>query len=75
MTKLDQLLSEILDDASLVADETPFATLPEWDSMKHVELVVGLETRYGVELAATDIAAMTSRSSALAVLAARGARD
>ncbi len=75
MTHLDQLISEIFDDAADLTDDTPFASAPEWDSMKHVELVVGIEQRYGIELAADDIAGMVSRRAARDLLASRGRHD
>lgn len=75
MTHLDQLISEIFDDAADMADDTPFASASAWDSMKHVELVVGIEQRYGIDLTASDIAALVSRRAARELLASRGRHD
>ena len=73
MDKLDQLLAEILDDeAEALGPESPFTECPGWDSLKHVELIVGIETRFAVDLSAAEIASMRSKSSTRAVLAGRG---
>jgi acyl carrier protein len=72
MAKLDQLVLEIFDDESTsVGDETPFADVAGWDSLKHVELIVGLETRFGVELTAEEIERLTCKRAAREILAAR----
>lgn len=71
MAKLDQLVSEIFDDEAAVADETLFADVAGWDSLKHVELIVGLETKFGIELTAAEIERLTSKRAAREILAAR----
>jgi acyl carrier protein len=73
MSKLDGLLADIFgDDATSLGDDTRFADLVDWDSLKHVELIVGIETRFGVQLESAEIARLTSRAAALDVLAAKG---
>ena len=72
MTQLDQLVTELFDDeAAAVGDDTRFADLPGWDSLKHVELIVGLETRFGIELTAEEIERLTSKGAARDILTAR----
>jgi acyl carrier protein len=71
MAKLDQLVSELFDADAPVADETLFADVAGWDSLKHVELIVGLETRFGIELTAAEIERLTSKRAAREILAAR----
>jgi acyl carrier protein len=73
MSRLDALLAEIFsDDLAALGDDTRFSDLPDWDSLKHVELIVGIETRFGIQLESTDIARLTSRGTARDVLAAKG---
>jgi acyl carrier protein len=71
--KLNQLLSELFDEeAQALGDDTPFTECPSWDSLKHVELVVGIERRFAVELSTEEIARLTCKLAALEVLTTRG---
>jgi acyl carrier protein len=40
--------------------ETQFGGLLPWDSMGHMDLMVALETKYGVEISAETISQLTS---------------
>jgi acyl carrier protein len=72
MAKLDQLVGELFEgEASAVGDDTLFADVPGWDSLKHVELIVGLESRFGIELTAEEIERLTSKRAAREILMAR----
>ena len=72
MTKLDQLVLELFDGESTpVGDDTPFAGIEGWDSLKHVELIVAVETRFGVELTAGEIERLTCKREAREILTAR----
>jgi acyl carrier protein len=73
MDKLNQLLAELFDEeATVLGEETPFADCTTWDSLKHVELVVGIETRFSVDLSMEEIARLTCKRAAREVLTARG---
>jgi acyl carrier protein len=43
-----------------VSAETQFGELLPWDSMGHMDLMVALETKYGVEISAETISQLTS---------------
>jgi acyl carrier protein len=43
-----------------VTETLSFGDLPEWDSMGHMEVMVLLEERFGVEISADTIAELTS---------------
>lgn len=73
MDKLNQLLASVFEDeADALGDESPFADCPAWDSLKHVELVVGIETRFAVDLSTEEIARLTCKRAARDILRARG---
>jgi len=75
MDKLNQLLAELFEEeATGFGDETPFADCTTWDSLKHVELVVGIEARFSVELSTAEIARLTCKRAAREVLTERGAQ-
>jgi acyl carrier protein len=59
------------DEPAPIGDETPFSGIEGWDSLKHVELIVALETRFAVELTAEEIARLTCKRSAREILTAR----
>jgi acyl carrier protein len=40
--------------------ETQFGELPQWDSMGHMDLMVALETKYGIEISAETISQLIS---------------
>lgn len=72
MAKLDQLVLELFDDESVpIGDDTPFSGIEGWDSLKHVELIVALETRFGVELTAGEIERLTCKRAAREILTSR----
>lgn len=74
MEQLDRLLVGVFqDEAEMFSEDTPFAQAPSWDSLKHVELVVAIQTRFAVDLSADEIHRMTSKRTVREVLAARGA--
>jgi acyl carrier protein len=53
-------------------DETSNQTLPEWDSLGHITLVLGLETRFGIALSAEEALGLTSIGAIKRALVERG---
>jgi acyl carrier protein len=47
-------------DANDVRPDLQLGELPQWDSMGHMDLMVGLETRFGVEINAETISGLIS---------------
>lgn len=45
--------------AALVVDELAFGSIPEWDSLNHVQLMLRLEASYGVEVDEDRMIALT----------------
>lgn len=43
-----------------VTADLHFGDLPQWDSMGHMEVMMVLETQFGIEINAETIAALTS---------------
>lgn len=67
------LLAEALQvPPEVVTDRLGFGDLPEWDSMGHMEVMVLLEERYGVEISADTIAGLTSIETIIAYLKENG---
>lgn len=58
---IQALLSEALQiPGELVSPDLAFGDLPQWDSMGHMEVMMLLEERFGVEISADTIASLTS---------------
>lgn len=61
MTTIHKLMSEVLKiPLSHVTDDLSMKHAKEWDSLKHMELIVAIEQMYGIELTGDEIADMTS---------------
>jgi acyl carrier protein len=41
--------------AASISDETSPETLPRWDSLKHLDLMTGIEDAYGIQFSTADI--------------------
>jgi acyl carrier protein len=73
MTALDQLLGQIFEECDGgIPDDLPFADAAGWDSLKHAELVVAIEARFGVDLSRDDIVEITSKRALRKLLAGKG---
>lgn len=68
MTAKNTLLDELRDlfaeifhvQPGDVTAETQFGELPQWDSMGHMDLMVALESEYGIEISAETISQLIS---------------
>ncbi len=71
--KLISLVAEVLKlPPANVTDTLAMGQVESWDSLKHMELVVAIETGYGLELTFDEIVAMKSVGDIRKVLAAHG---
>jgi acyl carrier protein len=58
---LKQLMSTVLRvPADSISDDTSMDTVPAWDSLKHMNLVLALEEEFGVTIPDEDAANITS---------------
>ncbi len=58
--------------AEAITADLSFGDLPQWDSMGHMEVMMQLEERFGVEVSADTIAALTSVPAICAYLKENG---
>ena len=62
--RLQALLIEALQvPPELVTPDLQFGDLPQWDSMGHMEVMILLESTFGVEINTDTIADLTSSST------------
>jgi citrate synthase len=76
-TSLSQQVQDLLGEALGVSTEEvtsslAFGDIPQWDSMGHMEVMMLLEARYGVEITAETIGALTSVPAICAYLQENG---
>jgi acyl carrier protein len=70
----EEIISRVFGvERDAVGENTSHTTLPEWDSLAHMTLIVALEATYGVSLSAEDAIAMTDVATIKRVLSSRGA--
>ncbi len=71
--KLKQVLSGILMmPVERITDEVSLKTTEEWDSLKHMELIVAIEEEFKINLEFDDIVAMTNLPAIRKILSAKG---
>jgi len=77
VTLLDQRLQQVFreafeNDKLILTDSISPETLPEWDSLAHVKLIMGCEEEFGVKFTIEETIDSTSVAKLKAVLAAKG---
>ena len=60
---LDVLAKFFKTDVEQLSDENKLVDIPGWDSLKHMNLIVALETTFGIQFEMEDIMAMDSIGS------------
>lgn len=72
---LDELRDVFADvfriSATGIGPETQFGELPQWDSMGHMDLMVALESKFGVEISAETISSLVSVPAIIAHVQAK----
>jgi acyl carrier protein len=58
-------------DPKEISDEAQLGELPQWDSMGHMDLMVGLESRFGVDINAETISKLISLPAIVEYLQAK----
>lgn len=54
-------LAEVFEvDSAEITPETQFGDLPKWDSMGHMDLMLALESAFGVQISAETISELIS---------------
>lgn len=64
--KLSKIIKEVL--GVDVTDDLSMETVPNWDSLRHIQLLAKIEQKFGVEIDFKDTLAMTSMKSILQIL-------
>jgi acyl carrier protein len=71
--RLQQIFREAFDDDKLtLTDSLSPETMPDWDSLAHIKLLVGCEEEFGVKFSIEETMDSTSVGKLKSVLAAKG---
>jgi len=71
--RLQQIFREAFEnDRLILSDGLSPETMPEWDSLAHVKLMMGCEEEFGVKFSIDETVESTSVGKIKAVLAAKG---
>ena len=70
------VFADVFDDPDFeLRDDLAAADVPGWDSLNHINLIVGIESEFGIQFEGEDIAALTCVGDLFALLAASGVGD
>lgn len=59
--RVEQVIAEVFKiDRQAVKDDLAYGDVSEWDSLNHVELMLRLETDFGVEIGEDEMLELTS---------------
>ena len=57
--KLEQIVAKVLAvDVSTITDASNAKNTPNWDSMRHIELLLAVEVAFGVQFSMVEITSM-----------------
>jgi acyl carrier protein len=56
LSKINEVFVDVLDNEELViVEETTASDVEEWDSLTHIQLVVGIEKKFGIRFTSAEI--------------------
>lgn len=56
LSKIQEILADVIDNEDLVLDETSSpSSVDDWDSLAHFNLIMELQSEYGVKFGAAEI--------------------
>jgi acyl carrier protein len=71
IARLQPIFRDILDPNLVLTDELDASKVPQWDSLNHISLVVAIESEFGVELSAQELATLRNVGDMARLLAAK----
>lgn len=70
---LDQIVAKVLSvDVSTISDASNAKNTPNWDSMRHIELLLAVEVAFGVQFTMAEITSMQNLGDMHRLLQERG---
>ena len=64
LAKISKIAGDILARPGIVLDETTTARdVPGWDSLTHVQIVIGVEREFGIRMSSMEVAQLENAGS------------
>ena len=71
--RVESIFRDVFDDATLtLRDDLTAADIPGWDSLNHINLIIGVESEFGVEFGGEEIASLTCVGDLFTLLSRHG---
>jgi acyl carrier protein len=71
-SKLTQILRDVFDDETLVAEPALTAEeVDDWDSLNHIRLILTVEREFGIKFAASETTALKNVGELLSLIQAK----
>jgi acyl carrier protein len=71
--RVGEIFVDVFDDPDLILrDEMTADDVPGWDSLNHINLIVGIENEFGIEFDGAEIASMSCVGDLFSLLAKNG---
>lgn len=71
LARLQPIFRDILDPDLVLTEDLDASKVPQWDSLNHISLVVAIESEFGVELTAEELATLRNVGDMVRLLAAK----
>ena len=74
--RLKELLADVFGvSPAEIGDDASPETIPQWDSLHHLEVMMGLEMEFGVKISTEDVPALLSLEAIEEYLRAQGVAE
>ncbi|MDQ2898767.1 MAG: acyl carrier protein [Acidobacteriota bacterium] len=74
--RVQRVFREIFDDDAMeVNDETSAKSVPEWDSLAHVRLIIALEEEFDIKFTTREVVQMGCLGDLKKAIVSKGAAD
>jgi acyl carrier protein len=72
LAQIQTIIRQVLDDPEIVIrDTTTAADVSGWDSLTHVQIIVAIETAFGIRLKSSEVAQVENVGSLIDIALAR----
>lgn len=76
LSRIRFIASDILNDSDLILTENTTASdVPGWDSLTHVQIVIGVESAFGIRMTSTEVAQLENVGSMIDIVETHQAKN
>lgn len=73
--RLNKVFQDVFDDESITVNEkTTSADIEEWDSLEHINLVIAIETEFGMKFTLGETTSMKNVGEMVTIIAKRATK-